>query len=256
MTALVLRLAAPLQSWGTSSRFVRRNTDRFPSKSGIIGLLAAAQGRRRTDPIEDLVALRMGVRIEQAGRVERDFQTARPVDGSAPMPLSYRFYLADAVFVVAVQGEPSMLDGLREALRRPVFPLFLGRRSCPPAGPLDHGLRDADIFDVLATEPWLASPLAQKAHRGPLVTLDTVTDQPVLGDLEPDPTDSPAHQSVGGEVVRDEPITFDPRHREHGWRTVFPGQVTIPNPHYQPPRPSLAPATDAHDPMAILDGTT
>jgi CRISPR system Cascade subunit CasD len=244
MTALVLRLAAPLQSWGTSSRFVRRNTERAPSKSGIIGLLAAAQGRRRTDPIEDLVQLRIGVRIEQPGGLERDFQTARPTDGSAPMPLSYRFYLADAVFVVAVQGDTSVLAGLREALRNPVFPLFLGRRSCPPAGPLDHGLREADISDVLADEPWRASPFVQRSHRGPNVTLATVTDQPL-----------PGATSVG-EVIRDEPVTFDPRYRQHGWRTVYSGDVTIPNPHHQPPRSTTALPPDTHDPMAALEGTT
>jgi CRISPR system Cascade subunit CasD len=251
MTALVLRLAAPLQSWGTSSRFVRRNTDRAPGKSGIIGLLAAAQGRRRTDPIEDLVGLRIGVRIEQPGRLERDFQTARPLDGSAPMPLSYRFYLADAVFVVAVQGEPSVLAGLQDALRHPVFPLFLGRRSCPPAGPVELGLRDVDILDVLASEPWLASPYIQEAHRGPDVRLDTVTDQP-LADREAAGTNG---NRSSGLVVRDEPISFDPRHRQHGWRTVYPGEVTIPNPHYSPPRPALATSSDSHDPMAALDGT-
>ena len=76
MTALLLRLAAPMQSWGTTSRFNRRSTDRAPSKSGIIGLLAAAQGRRRTDPLEELLGLRLAVRTEQAGTVERDFQTA------------------------------------------------------------------------------------------------------------------------------------------------------------------------------------
>ncbi|MFW0768389.1 type I-E CRISPR-associated protein Cas5/CasD, partial [Trabulsiella odontotermitis] len=59
MTALLLRLAGPLQSWGTSSRFSRRGTDRVPSKSGVVGLLAAAQGRRRTDPLEELLGLRM-----------------------------------------------------------------------------------------------------------------------------------------------------------------------------------------------------
>ena len=87
MTVLLLRLAAPLQSWGTGSRFVRRNTDRMPSRSGVIGLLAAAHGRRRTDPIEDLLDLRIGVRIEQPGRLERDFQTARSRDGATAMPL-------------------------------------------------------------------------------------------------------------------------------------------------------------------------
>lgn len=240
MTALVLRLSAPLQSWGTSSRFVRRNTDTVPSKSGIVGLLAAAQGRRRTDPIEDLVRLRIGVRIDQPGQLERDFQTARTIDGS-PMPLSYRFYLADAVFLVAVEGEPTMLAGLQEALRRPAYPLFLGRRSCPPAGRLEHGLRDSDITDVLTGEPWLASPRVQDAHKSPDITLDTVSDRPIgeAGSLR--------------DTVRDDPISFDPERREHGWRTVYRQPVTIPNPRYQPPPAALV---GVHDPMAALDGLT
>ena len=56
MTTLLLRLAGPMQAWGDSSRFAQRHTRREPTKSGIIGMLAAAQGRRRTDGVEDLVA--------------------------------------------------------------------------------------------------------------------------------------------------------------------------------------------------------
>ena len=238
MTALVLRLAAPLQSWGTSSRFIRRNTDQVPSKSGVIGLLAAAQGRRRTDPIEDLVGLRMGVRIEQPGQLERDFQTARPVDGSQALPLSYRFYLADAAFLVAVEGEPAMLAGLQQALRRPAYPLFLGRRSCPPAGRVEHGLRDTDVAGVLTSEPWQASVWTQQAHDGTDVELQTVSDQPIGTESLRD-------------VVQDEPISFDPRRREHGWRTVYRQRVTIPNPHH---RPRVAVPAGAHNPMAAFDG--
>lgn len=239
MTTLVLRLAAPLQSWGTSSRFVRRNTDRAPSKSGIVGLLAAAQGRRRTDPIEDLVGLRMGVRIDQPGQLERDFQTARPVDGSQAMPLSYRFYLADAVFLVAVEGDTNMLAGLQDALRNPVYPLFLGRRSCPPAGRLEHGLRDTDVAGVLTSEPWLASARVQDALADETVRLDVVSDQPIEG------------SEVIREVVQDDPITFDPARREHGWRTIYRQPVRIPNPRYRP-RPAVT--VGPHDPMAALDG--
>ena len=51
-SVLVLRLAGPMQSWGVSSQFVHRATETFPTKSGLVGLLAAAQGRRRCDPIE------------------------------------------------------------------------------------------------------------------------------------------------------------------------------------------------------------
>jgi CRISPR system Cascade subunit CasD len=241
VTSLLLRLGAPLQAWGTSSRFVRRNTDRTPSKSGVIGLLAAAQGLRRTDPLEDLLTLRIGVRIEQPGRLERDFQTARSRDGSESMPLSYRFYLSDAAFLVAVQGDLALLEGLREALRRPVFPLFLGRRSCPPVGRLDHGLHDGDIGDALADQPWLASTWVQKACRSADVALDTVVDCP--------PGES------GSDLVRDDPITFDPRHRDYGWRTVLHGRVTVANPAYPRDRPAADDAgRDPLDPMAAFEG--
>ncbi|HEX5407458.1 MAG TPA: type I-E CRISPR-associated protein Cas5/CasD [Pseudonocardiaceae bacterium] len=239
MTALVLRLAAPWQSWGTSSRFVRRNTDRAPSKSGVVGLLAAAQGRRRTDPIEDLIGLRIGVRIDQPGHIERDFQTARPTDGSQAMPLSYRFYLADAVFLVAVEGDANMLAGLQEAIRRPAYPLFLGRRSCPPAGRVEHGVRETDVAGVLTHEPWFASKGVQESLSEPDVGLDVISDQPIDG------------SDARREVVQDDPISFDPERREHGWRTVYRQQVRIPNPHY---RTRPATMVGAHDPMAALDG--
>ncbi|MGQ4818899.1 type I-E CRISPR-associated protein Cas5/CasD, partial [Enterococcus faecium] len=94
----LLTLTGPLQSWGSASRFVRRGTEPAPIKNGVVGLLAAAQGRRRADPVEDLAALRFGVRIDQPGRLVRDFQTERRADGTS-LPLSYRFYLADAVFL-------------------------------------------------------------------------------------------------------------------------------------------------------------
>jgi CRISPR system Cascade subunit CasD len=233
MSTLLLRLGAPLQSWGTSSRFVRRNTDLAPSRSGIIGLLAAAKGIRRVESIADLRHLRIGVRVEQPGTLERDFQTARTRDGSESMPLSYRFYLADAVFAVAVEGEQSMVDGLREALRRPKFPLFLGRRSCPPAGRLDHGVYDGGVKQVLSTTPWLASPLVRKRHHEPTTELTMVLDCPP--------------QTSGSEVVRDAPITFDPKYRQYGWRTVKRYPVTVSNPDYQ-----AAVVPDPHNPMDLL----
>ncbi len=62
---LVLRLAGPMQSWGGRSQFNRRDTLTEPTKSGLIGLLAAAQGRRRQDSIEDLLGLTFGVRTDQ-----------------------------------------------------------------------------------------------------------------------------------------------------------------------------------------------
>lgn len=232
MTVLLLRLAAPLQSWGTSSRFARRGTDRMPSKSGVIGLLAAAQGRRRTDPLDELLDLRIGVRAEQPGRLERDFQTATRPGEDTPLSVSARHYLTDAVFLAAVQGDQALLEGLQEALQRPHFPLFLGRRSCPPAGRIEHGLRPGDTVSALQREPWHAATWYQRAHRAPTADLDLITDC--------DPA------TAGAVLVRDEPVSFDPRHRQWEWRTVQ---------HHPPVRvanPQFTPAPDPHQPMAVL----
>lgn len=130
MTVLLLRLAGPLQSWGDSSRFTVRSTRQEPTKSGVLGLLAAAQGRRRTDSIEDLLHLRFGVRTDQPGTVVRDFHTAHDRAGNS-MPLSHRYYLSDAVFVAGIQGDDALLQGLLSAVERPEFPSTSGAARAP-----------------------------------------------------------------------------------------------------------------------------
>lgn len=220
MSVLVLRLAAPLQAWGDASRFTQRLTRGEPTKSGVLGLLAAAQGRRRTDPIEDLVTLRFGVRVDQAGRITRDFQTAirwdRPKRDA--MPLSYRYYLADAVFVAAVEGHAGLIDGLAEALVCPTFPLYLGRRSCPVAGKVSLGVHEGDLETALREVPWQASRWHRRRQS------DHV-DLPLYLDASGDDGDAVR------ETVRDLPISFDPTRRQYGWRDVIrAAPVTVENP--------------------------
>jgi CRISPR system Cascade subunit CasD len=231
MSVLLLTLTGPLQAWGASSRFVRRGTESAPTKSGVLGLLAAAQGRRRTDPVEDLAGLRFGVRIDQPGRLVRDFQTARSLDGRQTMPLSYRFYVADAVFLAAVEGDGSFLEVLAEALRRPVFPLYLGRRSCPPAGPLRAQVSEETVEEVLEAAPWAARKWWQNKpeNRGG-VPVETIIDCPP--------------STAGAVTLRDHPISFDPQRREYGWRTVRYGSVLVGG------AGARAVSRDAHDPMA------
>lgn len=158
MSVLLLRLSGPMQSWGDSSRFVRRATLNEPTKSGVVGLLAAALGRSREDSVEDLASLEFGVRTDQVGRLMSDFQTERPLKGK-PMPLSHRYYLADARFLVALGGDKEQLESLDAALRSPKWPLYLGRRSCPPDMPVSLGVRDEykGVRDALGKEPWAAS---------------------------------------------------------------------------------------------------
>lgn len=159
MATLLLRLQGPLQSWGTTSRFDERDTQLEPSKSGVVGLLCAALGRDRREPVDDLAALRMGVRIDREGVPMRDYQTATGVliagTGKADegrTVVSPRFYLADAVFLVGLEGpDVALLRRLQAALRAPVWPLALGRKSFAPAGPvhLPDGLQDMPLEQAL-----------------------------------------------------------------------------------------------------------
>ena len=136
MATLLLRLAAPLQSWGSDSKFETRKTDREPTKSGVVGLLAAALGLRRddTEGLARLNGLRFAVRADQEGSLLVDFHTAKSRDTSY---VTYRHYLQDAVFLAGLESEDeALLRELEAALRHPVYPLYLGRRSCPPTLPL------------------------------------------------------------------------------------------------------------------------
>src|SRR5215203_1332100 len=99
MSVLLIRLTGPMQSWGVQSRFGVRDTGLEPSKSGVVGLLCAALGRPRGEPVADLAALERGVRVDREGRLMRDYHTAQNVlraDGSGRQDtvVSQRYYLA------------------------------------------------------------------------------------------------------------------------------------------------------------------
>ena len=98
MATLLLRLAAPLQAWGADSKFETRKTGREPTKSGVIGLLAAALGLRRDEreALARLTGLRFGVRVEREGQLLVDYHTAKTQDEKTSY-VTYRHYLQDAV---------------------------------------------------------------------------------------------------------------------------------------------------------------
>lgn len=245
MTTLLLQLAGPMQAWGTGSRFAYRSSGTVPSKSAVIGLLAAAKGLRRTDSIEDLLELRFGVRSDQPGRVIRDFQTARALDESYSLPLTYRFYLSDAVFVAGVQGPSGLIHDLAAALRRPRFPLYLGRRSCPPARPLVVGVTEEDLVPALRGLSWKASAWYRR-KRSATVQLEIVVDVEA-GDHADD-------------TVQDAPISFDPNHRQYGLRRVQHLTCEVDNPDGRDdtgagrPQSRRSRSETEHDPMALWEG--
>ncbi|MEV0254738.1 type I-E CRISPR-associated protein Cas5/CasD [Streptomyces sp. NPDC050732] len=219
MSVLLLRLAGPLQAWGASARFVRRTTEPAPTKSGVIGMLAAATGLHRDDDtgLARLASLRFGVRIDQPGTRLRDFHTAHHAVTGKSMPLSERFYLADAVFVAALEGDRALLDELDSALRTPAHPLFLGRRSCPPSLPVELATHDICLSQALQEEPWQATGWYQRLrHNEPTVAL-TVLREP-----------GPDEQHT--ETSRDQPLSFAAAHRRHALRPVVSTTVELPNP--------------------------
>jgi len=166
MSVLLLRLVGPMQSWGVQSRFTVRDTGLEPSKSGMIGLLCAAMGRRRYEPLDDLVRLTMGVRVDCQGSVMCDYQTAQNVRKASARTnkdvrdsISWRYYLSDARFLVGLEGDDlDLLTQLHVALRDPHWPLYLGRKAFVPGEPvwLEDGLRPSQtLLEALETYPWL-----------------------------------------------------------------------------------------------------
>ena len=224
MATLLLRLAAPLQSWGADSKFETRKTNREPTKSGVIGLLAAALGLRRDDAagLARLNGLHFAVRADREGSLLVDFHTANREEdrkkGKAPY-VTYRHYLQDAVFLVGLESEDTaLLQELETALKYPVYPLYLGRRSCPPTLPLCLGLRQCSLQEALQTEP----PLGPGRHWRLVLDADP---------LEP-----------GTAVQRDVPVSFDPRHRQYGYRSARELWQTMPD----------SPEKTEHDPFREL----
>jgi CRISPR system Cascade subunit CasD len=257
MTVLLLRLAGPMQSWGTQSRFTTRDTGLEPSKSGVIGLLCAAMGfpRSATEQtvsgrvirLEELARLEMGVRIDREGTLARDFHTAGggtlngrqngqaygvvKASGSAGATVvSFRYFLADADFLVAIGGEPSILERLQKAVQQPVWPLFLGRKSFVPGHPVwipDGLLSDCgDVESALRNYPW-KPPIRTNSNSPPVrLVLET-------------------HDPGAGEPRADVPISFDSENRRFGVRHVRTAWIDNPD--------SLSPSKTPTTTMLNLD---
>ena len=150
---LFLILEGPLQAWGERARWSVRDTAPEPTKSGVVGLLACALGLQSD---EDLCLLsqqvRVGVRVDRPGVMLVDYHTVSggvfsaegkvkktASTGKPETVVSHRSYLCDASFLIAVQADSDLIERLVEALRWPKWPVYLGRKSCPPSRPVLAG---------------------------------------------------------------------------------------------------------------------
>lgn len=205
MTTLLLRLAGPMQSWGTQSRFSIRDVGLEPSKSGVIGLLCAALGRPRSESMADLTHLRMGVRVDEQGSVSVEYQTAGGThrrddsygvvraDGTRGETVtSRRYYLADARFLVGLEGDATLLAHINDALDRPQWQLSLGRKSFVPGEPIRlpdapnplQGMRDEPLEEALRAYPW--TPRRRERTNRLRLILDAGADDPLASDVRGD----------------------------------------------------------------------
>lgn len=239
MPTLLLRLVGPMQSWGTTSRFDQRDTGKEPSKSGVIGLLAAALGIDREEwiDLEPLTHLAMGVRHDRPGVPKYDYQTvgqgveevvgldgkiqirSRMILANGKYPAgahlgegvqSYRYYLSDAAFLVGVESKDRcLLERIHQALSNPVWPLALGRKSYVPSESIwiRNGLQDAPLHEVLTTWPWIVSQ--RKWEKPPEKLLVSYESEDGSGVLKMDqPLSSFAERRFGARFVRSEWIPF------------------------------------------------
>ena len=172
-STILLRLEAPMQSWGDGSRFQLRRTADAPTKSGVLGLILCASGTSRSDAgplLAELRSLRFGVRVDRPGTRGWDYHTAGAgyginsaegkvkVTGTTGDPetlLSRREYLFDASFVAGFAGTPATIDRIAAWLMEPVWTVFLGRKCCVPTLPvLERVVRGTALLDALAIPPW------------------------------------------------------------------------------------------------------
>lgn len=184
---LLLWLEGPLQSWGHDSRFGRRDTLPFPTKSGVLGLVCAALGAGgpQTSLLARLAGLDMQVhsfaRLNPQGAAAprepllRDFHMVgsgyddrdpwqsllipKTSDGKKAVgggtKMTYRYYLQDQAFAVLLQVPDDLIADIAHALQYPVWDLSLGRKSCVPTEFVFQG-QFANQDEALATALQLA----------------------------------------------------------------------------------------------------
>ena len=203
MKTILLKLAGPLQSWGTRSHFEIRHTDPHPSKSAIIGILAAATGCRRDDKagIQKLNELHYAVRVDQAGRIIEDYHTAHKYKYT-PEEVLDRTYIEEIV----------------QALEKPYFQLFAGRRSCPLTADSYLGCLSDDTLSALKKTPWQAADWYKKTlspDQNKMVRLRVYSD----ADLLPEEKTS--------RLRRDLAISFSGKSRQYEYRREQESEVWV-----------------------------
>ena len=143
------------QSWGSSSKYGYRYTRNEPTKSAIVGMICSAMNVRRNSlEARNLAALNLTTIVVKEGVKECDFHMATEFRNlgnySEQSAITHRYYLADALFLVSLTGNDSVIESAVESLRHPAYHLYMGRMCCPLTIPLVNGVYDvSDPRDIL-----------------------------------------------------------------------------------------------------------
>lgn len=239
---LFLRLEGPLQAWGDTSKFVIRRTMEAPTKSGVLGLIACGMGvsrERQAELFKRLNKLRMGVRIDRPGILWWDYHTVGAdvglttaaggvKSGAQGTLITRREYLADASFLVALQGDDLLVGHVADALQAPTWPLFLGRKSCPPSVPplflrrTEEGAfkprieKGKSLEEALKLIPW--QPRFKNLDNPP---------KELACILEWQPTSAQAEAPADAEVWYDVPVAYTGVAGVHQARFVTRARLTV-----------------------------
>lgn len=198
---LIFTLSAALAGFGDVAGHERRGSWTWPGRSAILGLLAAAQGTRRDGDFAALDALRLAVAVFDTGAPSRDYHTVQTVPTAqarrpqsrpealrragqaANTTITLRDYRTGVLYGVAVAG--AGLPALAQALERPVFHLYLGRKACPLNAPLGPRIVAAatpeDALRHLRLPPWAGRATARTlyAEDGNAERIETRHDAPL-----------------------------------------------------------------------------
>lgn len=243
MKTILLKLAGPLQSWGTRANFQIRHTEYYPSKSAILGLLLGTMGIRRDDTSETINKfndLDFAIRVEQPGELLKDYHIARSHKNNGSLLQTYvteRYYLEDAVFLVAFGTEnEAIIEEIENALKYPYFQPFMGRRSCPVSVDFFLGVFDEGVIEILKTYPWQASSWFKKKQRKDSNYHTFIC------------ADSHLLKQSAQKRRKDKAISFSQKNRQFQYRFESELSVMLENPLYQ------GSTKDEHDALAGIGG--
>ncbi|AYO47357.1 type I-E CRISPR-associated protein Cas5/CasD [Streptococcus mutans] len=223
MKTILLKFAGPLQSWGTSSHFETRHTDFYPSKSAVIGMIAASLGYRRNEDekIRKLNELDFAVRVDQQRNLLRDWHNAKSDKRKDPYTTN-RYYLEDAVFVVAISHQNyAFIQMIEDGLRSPYFQPFMGRRACPLPVDFIVQVTNDSALDSLKQLDWQASAWYMKRQStDDRISLEIYTDSYLTG-------------KESYQLRQDKVLSFSQKERKFGFRYESRVRVEVLNPLWQ-----------------------